>query len=111
MLNIQFNNNAPLKIIAGPCQIESYDHAMKMAEIIADICHEVGIRWVYKSSFDKANRSSIDSLRGVGIEQGLKILKKIALRLTNEDNILSIRASIDSNGKRASSGFSKCKKI
>jgi 2-dehydro-3-deoxyphosphooctonate aldolase (KDO 8-P synthase) len=54
MLN--FNNEAPLKIIAGPCQIESMDHAMKMAETLADICYETSMRWVYKSSFDKANR-------------------------------------------------------
>ena len=75
MLN--FNNEAPLKIIAGPCQIEHYDHAMMMAEILADICHEAGMRWVYKSSFDKANRSSVASARGVGIDEGLKILEKI----------------------------------
>lgn len=75
MLN--FNNEAPLKIIAGPCQIEHYDHAMMMAEILADICHEAGMRWVYKSSFDKANRSSMASARGVGIDEGLKILEKI----------------------------------
>ncbi len=75
MLN--FNNEAPLKIIAGPCQIESMDHAMKMAETLADICHEAGMRWIYKSSFDKANRSSVASARGVGIDEGLKILEKI----------------------------------
>jgi 2-dehydro-3-deoxyphosphooctonate aldolase (KDO 8-P synthase) len=76
MLN--FNNQAPLKVIAGPCQIESESHAIMMAEIIAGICEDVGIRWVYKSSFDKANRSSIKSARGVGIDQGLKILEKIS---------------------------------
>ncbi len=76
MLN--FNNQAPLKVIAGPCQIESESHAIIMAEIIAGICEDVGIRWVYKSSFDKANRSSIKSARGVGIDQGLKILEKIS---------------------------------
>ena len=75
MLN--FNNEAPLKIIAGPCQIESMDHAMKMAETLADICYETSLRWVYKSSFDKANRSSVASARGVGIDEGLKILEKI----------------------------------
>ena len=75
MLN--FNNEAPLKIIAGPCQIESMDHAMKMAETLADICYERSMRWVYKSSFDKANRSSVASARGVGIDEGLKILEKI----------------------------------
>ncbi len=76
MLN--FNNQAPLKVIAGPCQIESESHAIMMAEIIAGICEDVGIRWVYKSSFDKANRSSIKSARGVGIDNGLKILEKIS---------------------------------
>lgn len=75
--NLQFHNDAPLKIIAGPCQIESEDHAMMMAEKIADICYEQGMRWVYKSSFDKANRSSIESARGVGIDKGLKILQKV----------------------------------
>jgi 2-dehydro-3-deoxyphosphooctonate aldolase (KDO 8-P synthase) len=75
MLN--FNNQSPIKIIAGPCQIESESHAVMMAEIIAGICDDVGIRWVYKSSFDKANRSSITSARGIGIDEGLKILQKI----------------------------------
>lgn len=77
MLNFNFNNEAPLKVIAGPCQIESRDHAMMMAEKLADICHETGIRWVYKSSFDKANRSSITGKRGIGIDEGLKILQEI----------------------------------
>lgn len=75
MLN--FNNQSPIKIIAGPCQIESESHAVMMAEIIQGICDDVGVRWVYKSSFDKANRSSITSARGVGIDKGLKILQKI----------------------------------
>ena len=75
MLN--FNNQAPLKVIAGPCQIESESHAVMMAEIIQGICEDVGVRWVYKSSFDKANRSSITSARGIGIDEGLKILQKI----------------------------------
>lgn len=77
MLNFSFNNQAPLKVIAGPCQIESESHAIMMAEIIAGICDDVGMRWVYKSSFDKANRSSINSARGIGIDEGLKILQKI----------------------------------
>ena len=77
MLNFNFQNEGPLKVIAGPCQIESEEHAMKMAEKIADICHEVGVRWVYKSSFDKANRSSVNSKRGVGLRKGLEILEKM----------------------------------
>lgn len=78
MLNFDFKNNAPLRIIAGPCQIESESHAIMMAEIIQNICEDLGIRWVYKSSFDKANRSSINSARGIGIDEGLKILQKIS---------------------------------
>ena len=78
MLNFNFNNDSPLKIIAGPCQIESESHAIMMAEIIAGICDDVGVRWVYKSSFDKANRSSLSSARGIGIDEGLKILQKIS---------------------------------
>lgn len=77
MLNFTFNNQSPLKVIAGPCQIESESHAIMMAEIIGGICEDVGVRWIYKSSFDKANRSSINSARGVGIDEGLKILQKI----------------------------------
>ena len=77
MLNFQFNNSAPLKVIAGPCQIESKDHAMMMAEIIYGICWDLGVRLVFKSSFDKANRSSISGKRGVGIDEGLKILSDI----------------------------------
>jgi len=77
MLNFIFNNDSPIKIIAGPCQIESQDHAVLMAETINNICKDIGIRWVYKSSFDKANRSSIKSARGIGIDEGLKILQKI----------------------------------
>lgn len=77
MLNFHFKNDAPLRVIAGPCQIESREHATMMAEKIADICHEVGIRWVYKASFDKANRSSMSGGRGIGIDEGLKILQDI----------------------------------
>ena len=77
MLNFEFNNNAPLKVIAGPCQIESKDHAMMMAEIIYGICWDLGVRLVFKSSFDKANRSSLKGKRGVGIDEGLKILSDI----------------------------------
>jgi len=77
MLNFIFNNDAPLRIIAGPCQIESEEHGMMMAEILHGICNDVGVRWVYKSSFDKANRSSINSKRGVGLKKGLRILEKI----------------------------------
>lgn len=75
-------------LIAGPCQIESRDHAHFTAKAIKDICQSLSIELIYKSSFDKANRSKIDSPRGVGIDEGLKILSEIKreynLRVTTD---------------------------
>ena len=64
-------------IIAGPCVIENEDICFQVAETVVKICKELGITYIFKSSFDKANRSSIDSFRGPGIEKGLLILEKI----------------------------------
>lgn len=66
-----------LTIIAGPCVIESYEHASLMAREISAVTKKVGLGLVYKSSFDKANRSSIESFRGHGMEEGLEILRRI----------------------------------
>lgn len=66
-----------LPIIAGPCVIESRDHSLFMAEAIANICLEVGLPFVFKSSFDKANRTSVDSYRGPGMDEGLQILSDV----------------------------------
>lgn len=66
-----------LSFILGPCVVESEKHALFMAQEINDICREVGVDFVYKSSFDKANRSSIESFRGGGMEFGLEILAKV----------------------------------
>lgn len=66
-----------LSFILGPCVVESLDHAMMMASSINDICDRVGVGFVYKSSFDKANRSSIESFRGGGIELGLEVLAQV----------------------------------
>jgi 2-dehydro-3-deoxyphosphooctonate aldolase (KDO 8-P synthase) len=66
-----------LAIIAGPCVVESAQHALFMAQEISDICKHVGVGVVYKSSFDKANRSSIESFRGEGMEFGLAILAQV----------------------------------
>ena len=68
-----------LCFIAGPCVIESSDHAIIMAEQIKKITEKVGVKVVYKSSFDKANRSSLSSFRGIGIEEGLSILEKVKI--------------------------------
>ena len=74
---IQASNYNKLFLIAGPCQIESQAHAEFTAGSIKEICDELDIGLIYKSSFDKANRSSLGTQRGVGIDQGLAILNSI----------------------------------
>lgn len=74
--NVSFGDGG-LSIIAGPCVVESSQHALFMAREIADICKHVGLGVVYKSSFDKANRSSIESFRGQGMEFGLDVLAQV----------------------------------
>lgn len=69
--------NGPLLIIAGPCSIESEELVMQVAETMKNITSKLGLPFVFKSSFDKANRTSIKSWRGPGIDKGLKILEKI----------------------------------
>src|SRR3974390_711274 len=66
-----------LFLIAGPCVIESEDHAIRMAEIIKGVTKALGFPFIFKASYDKANRTSIRSYRGPGIKEGLRILKKI----------------------------------
>jgi 2-dehydro-3-deoxyphosphooctonate aldolase (KDO 8-P synthase) len=75
--NFSIGSGEPLCVIAGPCQIESAEHAMMMAGNLKSICSELGVNFVYKSSFDKANRTSISTKRGVGIDDGLQILFEI----------------------------------
>ncbi|MBZ5646223.1 MAG: 3-deoxy-8-phosphooctulonate synthase [Acidobacteriia bacterium] len=66
-----------LFLIAGPCVIESEDHAIKMAESIAGVCRALRLPYIFKASYDKANRTSIKSFRGLGVKEGLRILKKV----------------------------------
>ncbi len=75
--NIAIGNDHPFVLIAGPCQIESQDHAEHTAGSIKEITDSLGISLIYKSSFDKANRSSVNTKRGVGIDEGLQILNGI----------------------------------
>lgn len=75
--DVRFANDAPFALIAGPCQIESRDHALMMAERAAAVCADLGIGFVFKSSFDKANRSSLSGARGVGMDAGLRILADV----------------------------------
>ena len=74
---INIDNNLPFTLISGPCAIENLDHALYHADYIKSICERLDIPFIYKSSFDKANRTSINSDRGVGIEEGLTILEKV----------------------------------
>ena len=74
--NVTFGGDT-LGLIAGPCVIESRDHALKMANAIQDISDRVDLPVIYKSSFDKANRTSISSFRGLGLDEGLSILNDV----------------------------------
>ncbi|MDC0553316.1 3-deoxy-8-phosphooctulonate synthase [Candidatus Pseudothioglobus singularis] len=69
----------PFFLIAGPCVIESEQLAIETAGYLKKVCNELNINFIYKSSFDKANRTSVDSFRGLGIEEGLRILEKVKL--------------------------------
>jgi 2-dehydro-3-deoxyphosphooctonate aldolase (KDO 8-P synthase) len=71
---------SPLFLIAGPCVIESEAHAMMMAERLCSVASELGVPLIFKASYDKANRSSVASYRGPGLEQGLRILAQIKKR-------------------------------
>lgn len=74
--NVNFGGG-DLSFLLGPCVVESAQHALFMAQEISDICKHVGVGFVYKSSFDKANRSSVESFRGQGMEFGLEILAQV----------------------------------
>ncbi|WP_455482313.1 3-deoxy-8-phosphooctulonate synthase [Bartonella sp. B35(2025)] len=72
-----FSNEAPLSLIAGPCQMESRDHAFEMAGRIKEITDQVGIGFIYKSSYDKANRTSLNAVRGIGLEKAIAIFSDL----------------------------------
>ena len=75
--NISISNDLPFALVAGPCQIETLDHALFVAESIKKITNKLGISFIYKSSFDKANRTSAKAQRCTGIDEGLSILAKV----------------------------------
>ncbi|MBI5439005.1 MAG: 3-deoxy-8-phosphooctulonate synthase [Nitrosomonadales bacterium] len=81
LCNFQAGLNQPLFLIAGPCVIESRQMALDTAGLLQEICRESGIPFIYKSSYDKANRSSGQSFRGVGVDAGLKILGEVKAQL------------------------------
>jgi len=73
---ISFGGDLPPLFIAGPCVIESRDHTLRMAEVIRTIADELKVQLIFKASFDKANRSSVSSFRGPGMDEGLRILQE-----------------------------------
>jgi len=75
--SVQFGNHLPLSVLAGPCQMESREHALEMAAALKEISDNLNIGIVYKSSFDKANRTSLNSQRGIGLEKALPIFAEI----------------------------------
>jgi 2-dehydro-3-deoxyphosphooctonate aldolase (KDO 8-P synthase) len=79
--SLRFGIGNPLFLIAGPCVIESEAHARKMAEKVAKIAADCGVPYIFKASYDKANRSSVKAFRGPGLKEGLRILGKIKSEL------------------------------
>lgn len=74
-------NDRPLTLIAGPCQLETLDHALMIAETLAEACRKTGAGFVFKASYDKANRTSLKGRRGVGIDDGLEMLARVRDRI------------------------------
>ena len=79
--SVRFGNHLPLSIIAGPCAMESRDHALEMASALKEIAERQGMGLVYKSSFDKANRTSMSSARGIGLDKALAVFAEVKERL------------------------------
>ena len=75
--NFEISNNEPFTLIAGPCQLENEEHAIKISSELKKITSELGINFIYKTSFDKANRTSLKGKRGLGLEKSLPIFDKI----------------------------------
>jgi 2-dehydro-3-deoxyphosphooctonate aldolase (KDO 8-P synthase) len=77
LINFNVGIDQPLFLIAGPCVIESEDMTLRVAEELKNVCIKLGVPFIFKSSFDKANRSSNSTFRGFGMEEGLRILEKV----------------------------------
>ena len=79
--DLSISNDLPFTLIAGPCQLETLDHALMIAEKMANACATVGINYIFKASYDKANRTSLTGVRGLGIEMGLEVLAEVRSRI------------------------------
>lgn len=77
---LEIANDKPFVLVAGPCAMESRDHAFEMADALSSLCREIGIGFIYKSSFDKGNRTSIDAPRGIGMASALEIFAELRER-------------------------------
>src|SRR5215510_3142942 len=75
--NVTFANDRPIAVFAGPCQMESRAHALEMASALKEICARLEIGLVYKTSFDKANRTSLTGKRGIGLDAALPVFAEI----------------------------------
>lgn len=75
--NITVGNDQPLTLIAGPCQLESADHAQMIAGTLKEACAAVGAGYIFKGSFDKANRTSLNAKPALGLDAGLKVLQGV----------------------------------
>ena len=96
--NLTLGNDLPLVLIAGPCQLESLDHALMIADRLANACQDSGAGFVFKASYDKANRTSLKGRRGLGMDEGLRILETVRERigcpvLTDIHDIAQARAA------------------
>ena len=94
--SVAFGNALPISLIAGPCQMESREHAFMMAGKLKEICGRLGIGLVYKSSFDKANRTSLGGKRGLGLEKSLAVFADIKKELG-----LPVLTDVHENGQCA----------
>lgn len=95
---VTFGNDLPLGLIAGPCQLETLDHALMIAETMTEACARAGAGYVFKASYDKANRTSLKGRRGIGIDEGLRMLDEVRRRvgcpvLTDVHDIEQVRAA------------------
>lgn len=78
---LSISNDLPFTLISGPCQLESLDHSLMIARTLAQACAAVGINYIFKASYDKANRTSLDGVRGLGISEGLEVLAEVRERV------------------------------
>jgi len=98
--NLTLGEGHPLFVIAGPCVIESERHAMKMAEVLSATARDLGVPYIFKASYDKANRTALDSYRGPGLKRGLEILARIKEKfgvpvLTDVHDVAQVASTAD----------------